>query len=79
MQVMVAVGTDLVVVDADSALAQPLGRPTSLIAIAPGGQYVACCSPDGHQTVRTLDLTQVIGADLKSNKLASTLDTGFKA
>ena len=56
---MVAVGKDVVVLDADRAETHSMEEPVSLIAVAPKGEYVACCSPSGRQTVCTLDLTQV--------------------
>lgn len=54
-----AVGQDVVILDADRAEVHSMDGPISLISVAPKGEYVACCSPSGRQTVHTLDLAQV--------------------
>ena len=59
---MVAVGQDIVILDADRAEVHSMDSPISLISVAPKGEYVACCSPSGCQTVHTLDLAQVSSA-----------------
>ena len=57
-QVMLGIGSEIVVVDADAALRQPAGGAVTALSIAPEGQYVACCTAGGHLVVRTLDLSQ---------------------
>ena len=59
MQVLLGMGSELVIVDADAAVRQPVGGPVTAISVAPEGQYVACCTGNAQLTVQTLDLSQV--------------------